>query len=126
MGTTGLSPDYSVEMRHSVTTFGYIFKKTLDDLLYSLNSGPKVPLTSLGPLLSRVPYPPGTPSGWLPLYTMVTFRPDISYATAKRRAERQGSIIVGLAWAVMTLVGVVGMWITRLIFAFLMQTYRQV
>jgi kynurenine 3-monooxygenase len=103
-------------MRHSVTTLGYIFKKTLDDLLYSLRSGPKVSLTSLAPLLSRVSYPSGEPSGWLPLYTMVTFRPDISYATARRKAARQASIIMGLGWAAMALVGVVGMWLMWLIF----------
>ena len=103
-------------MRHSVTTLGYIFKKTLDDVLYSLISGPKVSLTSLGPLLSRVPYPDRKPYGWLPLYTMVTFRPDISYATARRKAARQASVIVGLGWATMALVGVVAMWLMWLIF----------
>jgi kynurenine 3-monooxygenase len=104
-------------MRHSVTTLGYIFKKTLDDLLYSLISGPKVSLTSLGALLSRVPYPAGKPYGWLPLYTMVTFRPDISYATARRKAARQASIMVGLGWVAIALVGVVTMWLMWQIFA---------
>ncbi|KAH8833837.1 FAD/NAD-binding domain-containing protein [Flagelloscypha sp. PMI_526] len=41
---------------------------------------------------------PRPPSAWLPLYTMVTFRPDISYATAKRRAHRQSTILTVLAW----------------------------
>ena len=104
-------------MRHSVTTLDYIFKKTLDDLLYSLISGPEVSLSSLGPLLSRVPYPDGKPDGWLPLYTMVTFRPDISYATARRKAVRQASIIAGLGWAAIALVGGVAMWLMWLIFA---------
>jgi kynurenine 3-monooxygenase len=103
-------------MRHSVTTLGYILKKTLDDLLYSFSSGPKLSLASLSLLLSHVSYPPGEPDGWLPLYTMVTFRPDISYATARRKAAQQARIIVGLGWAVISLVGVVGMWIMWLVF----------
>lgn len=106
-----------IEMRHSVTTLTYIFRKTLDDLLYSLSSGPKVSLTSLSHLLSYVPYAPGKPSGWLPLYTMVTFRPDISYATAQRKAAQQANIIAGLVWAGITLIGVVGLWLVGLILA---------
>lgn len=97
----------------------YIFKKSLDNLLYSLSSGPVVSLTSLQPLLSRVPYLPGKPYGWLPLYTMVTFRPDISYATARKKAARQANIIAGFGWAVIALGSVGGMWLFWLIFALL-------
>ena len=32
----------------------------------------------------------------MPLYTMVTFRPDIGYETAKSKAERQTSILNAL------------------------------
>ncbi|GLB35038.1 putative catalyzes the hydroxylation of L-kynurenine (L-Kyn) to form 3-hydroxy-L-kynurenine (L-3OHKyn) [Lyophyllum shimeji] len=106
-----MAMDNYVEMRHAVTTPGYLFRKTLDNILYSLSHGSYVPLSSLGPLLSRVPYPPGNPSGWLPLYTMVTFRPDISYATAKKRAARQARILEGLGWTLMTLIGVAATWI---------------
>ncbi|RDB20986.1 Kynurenine 3-monooxygenase [Hypsizygus marmoreus] len=113
-----LAMDNYVEMRHAVTTPGYLFKKTLDNLLYALSSRTKISLTSLGPLLSRMPYPPGTPSGWLPLYTMVTFRPDISYATAQKRATRQARIIAGFSWIVMLLIGLAGMWIMWLALAF--------
>ncbi|KAJ7285941.1 FAD/NAD-P-binding domain-containing protein [Mycena rebaudengoi] len=87
-----------VEMRHSVITPAYIFRKTIDALLYSLSSRRIISLPSLIPLLSRMPFAPQV-SGWLPLYTMVTFRPDIGYATAKRRAERQSRILSGLGWA---------------------------
>ncbi|KAG6818190.1 hypothetical protein H0H87_000095 [Tephrocybe sp. NHM501043] len=107
----------SAEMRHAVTTPIYLFKKTLDNILYSLSSRSFIALSSLGPLLSRVPYPPGEPSGWLPLYTMVTFRPDISYATARRRAMRQANIIDGLGWALFGLIGVAGLSITRTVLA---------
>ncbi|KAF6765118.1 hypothetical protein DFP72DRAFT_332811 [Ephemerocybe angulata] len=110
-----LAMDNFVEMRHSVTTLSYIFKKTVDTILYSLTSRKMVELSSLRPTLSRVPYPSGEPRAWLPLYTMITFRPDISYATAKRKAERQARILEGLGWAGTTLVGVVGLWATLLV-----------
>jgi len=104
----------SVEMRHSVTTVSYMAKKTLDNVLYSLTSG-MVNLSSLRPTLSRVPFPSENPKGWLPLYTMITFRPDISYATAKRKAERQVRIMEGLGWAGATLLGVAGIWAVSLV-----------
>jgi len=88
-----LAMDNYVEMRHSVTTPAYIFKKAIDDILFSLSSRQYTSLASVGPLLSQVPFPSQEPSGWLPLYTMVTFRPDISYATAKRKAARQSHIL---------------------------------
>lgn len=111
-------------MRHHVTTLSYIFKKTFDNLLYSLSSRTFISLASLGPLLSRVPYPPGEPSGWLPLYTMVTFRPDISYATAKRKAARQARIIMGLGWVGVVLLGLLGMWVTWTASALCIQAQR--
>jgi len=98
-------------MRHKVTTPAYMFKKTLDNLLFSLSSRQNISLTSLGPLLSRMPFAPGEPSGWLPLYTMITFRPDISYATAREKAARQSRILAGLGWLGTTLLGVVGVWV---------------
>jgi kynurenine 3-monooxygenase len=39
------------------------------------------------------PFAVGRLSGWLPLYTMVTFRPDIGYATAQKRAARQARVL---------------------------------
>lgn len=47
--------------------------------------------------LSRIAFPTANPRGWLPLYTMVTFRPDISYATARRKAARQDIILITIA-----------------------------
>lgn len=107
----------SVEMRHNVTTPIYLFKKTLDNILYSLSSRSFISLSSLGPLLSRVPYPPGNPTGWIPLYTMITFRPDINYATAKKRAIRQASIIERLCLVLLALIGVTALWICRIALA---------
>lgn len=59
-----------VEMRHSVISRTYLLRKKLDGLLSR----------SLG-------------NYWLPLYTMVTFRPDISYGEALRRETRQAKIV---------------------------------
>ena len=104
----------SIEMRHSVTTPAYIARKMLDNTLYSLSSTKPVSVASLMPLLSRVPFSPGEPSGWLPLYTMVTFRPDISYATAKRKAQRQSQILINAVWIGTAVLGVTSlgvMWI---------------
>ncbi|KAJ7098011.1 hypothetical protein B0H15DRAFT_823742 [Mycena belliarum] len=102
-----------VEMRHSVTTPAYMFRKAVDAVLYSLTSRGNISLSGLVPLLSRVAFASEI-SGWLPLYTMVTFRPDISYATAKRRAERQSRILSGLWWVGLGSLGLAGVWVMRL------------
>ncbi|TFK76537.1 FAD/NAD(P)-binding domain-containing protein [Pluteus cervinus] len=111
---SNLAMNNYVEMRHSVVTLSYLFKKTLDNILYSLTSRQISPLASLVPILSRIPFPPGVSGAWLPLYTMVTFRPDISYATAQKKAERQAKILTGLGWASVTAVGLTGAWLTRI------------
>ncbi|TFK29851.1 FAD/NAD-binding domain-containing protein [Coprinopsis marcescibilis] len=105
-----LAMDNYLEMRHSVTTLTYIVKKVVDNILYSLTSRKMISLSSLCPTLSRMPYPIEEPRGWIPLYTMVTFRPDISYATAKVRAERQAAILEGLVWAGIFGAGVACAW----------------
>jgi kynurenine 3-monooxygenase len=92
-----LAMDNYIEMRHSVTTPAYIMKKALDHFLFSLTSRGPTFLSSLGDSLSRVAFPTTNPRGWLPLYTMVTFRPDISYATARRKATRQANILTTIA-----------------------------
>ncbi|KAI0950543.1 hypothetical protein AcV7_010451 [Taiwanofungus camphoratus] len=92
-----LAMDNYVEMRHSVTTPTYHFYKALDNILYGLTAK-KTSSNGLIPLLSREPFPTSTPSGWLPLYTMVTFRPDISYSTAKRVASKQRRILKYIGW----------------------------
>jgi kynurenine 3-monooxygenase len=82
----------------------------VDTVLYSLTWRKMTELSSLSPTLSRVPYPPGEPKGWLPLYTMITFRPDISYATARRKARRQAGILDGVGWVGAAVIGVAGVW----------------
>ncbi|KAK7014931.1 kynurenine 3-monooxygenase [Favolaschia claudopus] len=103
-----------VEMRHSVTTPAYIFRKTVDAFLYSVTARQKISLPSMLPLLSRATFA-SVISGWLPLYTMVTFRPDVSYSTAMKRAERQSRILTGLGWAGTGLFGAVGVGVMGLL-----------
>jgi kynurenine 3-monooxygenase len=114
-----LAPDeyfFSVEMRHSVTTPAHKLKRMVDNLLFSLTCRTPVTLTNLGALPSGVTFPPGRPRGWLPLYTMVTFRPDISYSNAKRKATEQGRVItkVGIAGSVALSVGA-SVWLVRMV-----------
>ncbi|KAJ7582889.1 FAD/NAD-binding domain-containing protein [Mycena floridula] len=105
-----LAMDNYLEMRHLVTTPIFIFKKALNNLLYKISSRQSNSLSALSPLLSCALYGSPTPRGWLPLYTMVTFRPDISYAVAKRKAEQQSLILAGFGWLGTTLIGVGLFW----------------
>ena len=92
-------------MRHSVATPAYLFRRSLDLLFSYFTPRAQVVRPEVEKSLSQVAFPPGSasPRGWVPLYTMVTFRPDISYAAAKRKAERQDRIIVDLAWGITAL-----------------------
>lgn len=87
-------------MRHDVTTFGYLFRKALDNILRSLSARqqltPDTFASGLGALSE--PFPTRAPAGWLPLYTMVTFRPDISYAAVQRKAAQQNQILSYARW----------------------------
>ncbi len=83
-------------MRHSVTTLGYRFRKALDNLLYSLNWEHVTAKDVTAPLQDKTFI--NSPTGWLPLYTMVTFRPDISYSTAQRKFQRQSQILETTGW----------------------------
>ncbi|KAF5365592.1 hypothetical protein D9758_003230 [Tetrapyrgos nigripes] len=82
-----------VEMRHLVTTPLYIIRKAFDNVLYSLTRGCTTSLAEHCGTLSGVEYAEGEPRGWVPLYTMVTFRPDVSYDTVRRTAEWQKRIV---------------------------------
>jgi len=95
----------SVEMRHSVATPAYLFRRSLDLLFSYFTPRAQVMPPEVEKGLSQITFPSATasPRGWVPLYTMVTFRPDISYAVAKRKAERQDKIISDLAWGITTL-----------------------
>lgn len=94
-----MAMDNYVEMRHSVVTVSYLLKKIVDNVLYALSCRKPVSLSSLVPDLARMPYSPGKAGGWIPLYTMVTFRPDISYAAVKRKASQQNRLLVTMGCA---------------------------
>jgi len=87
-----------IEMRHDVTTLSFRLRKKIDNLLYKLSGEPSETLTSLGPRFHKAVYPSAQSIGWMPLYTMVTFRPDIGYAAARAKAERQTSIVDALGF----------------------------
>lgn len=84
------------EMRHAVTTPMYRLRKTLDGLLSRWT--PFLPFQSFFPYLSSNTFKP-TPNGWLALYTMVTFRPDIRYSEVRRKAKRQDYLLSMFAWS---------------------------
>ncbi|EKM55546.1 uncharacterized protein PHACADRAFT_94208 [Phanerochaete carnosa HHB-10118-sp] len=105
-----LAMDNYTEMRHSVTTPGYLFCKSLDNILYFLTAPSQSIVTpedlSARASVNQDPFPTKRPSGWLPLYTMVSFRPDLSYATVRRKSRKQSEILTYVSWAVA--VGTIG------------------
>ncbi|KAK2466991.1 hypothetical protein APHAL10511_001249 [Amanita phalloides] len=103
-----------VEMRHSVTTVSYLLKKYVDTALYALTCGKPAFIESLVPVLARMPYPSASASGWIPLYTMVTFRPDIGYATAKQKASQQDKLLVVSGWIGMILCWVLAAFLAQI------------
>lgn len=100
-----LAQNNYVEMRHDVTSPMFLFKKAVDNVLYMLSRRQRLSLASFGSALASVPFPAGEPSEWIPLYTMVTFRPDVSYATAQRKARRQARVLTVLGWLTASAVG---------------------
>ena len=84
----------SIEMRHDVTTLSFRLRKKIDNLLYEFGGRQPETVPSLRPRFRNQLYPSTlAKEGWMPLYTMVTFRPDIGYAAAKSKAERQTRIL---------------------------------
>jgi kynurenine 3-monooxygenase len=67
-----------------------MIKKRIDNVLYAL-SAPKNAKLTLSDLKENI-YGP-LPSGWIPLYTMVSFRPDIGYSAARKKAASQERLI---------------------------------
>ena len=102
-------------MRHSVTTPAYLFRKALDNLLYALTVDQVAPDLSKSEELED-PFPTRGPTGWLPLYNMVTFRPDISYSNARRQSQRQARRVRSACWAFLSLTALCGglaYWLAR-------------
>lgn len=87
-------------MRHDVTTLSFRLRKKIDNLLYRLGGKRPETVASLGPRFHKDIYPSAQLKGWMPLYTMVTFRPDVGYSAAKTKAERQTRILNALGFGV--------------------------
>lgn len=81
-----------------MTTLSFRLRKKIDNLVYSLGGRQPETLASLGHRFRTDVYPSAQPEGWMPLYTMVTFRPDIGYAAAKSKAERQTRVLNALGF----------------------------
>lgn len=95
---------FSVEMRSKVTNPLYKFRKGVDALLNTLFRPPAVPSRDV---LRREAFPTPANSGWMSLYELVTFRPDISYADAEDvtiwRDKRLSAVGVLMALSATTL-----------------------
>ncbi|KAJ7805148.1 hypothetical protein B0H14DRAFT_2382993 [Mycena olivaceomarginata] len=93
-----LAMDSHLKMRHSVATWSYMIRAFIDNILYAISESPSLVD------LSETIFGPQVPSwSWVPLYSMVSFRPDISYSAAKKKAERQERLIDSLGVVVGTL-----------------------
>ncbi|CAE6504132.1 unnamed protein product [Rhizoctonia solani] len=91
-----------VELRHSVTTPIYRLRKWIDGTLAAFTEA--VSWQNLVPILAQTTFPVDTAKGWIPLYTMVTFRPDISYSIAQRKAQEQAKLITKVGILMIVLV----------------------
>jgi kynurenine 3-monooxygenase len=98
-------------MRHEVTTPSYLFRKAIDNVLEALTSSapaslPQTAIDGNEPSAELTYTAPADkdeesafaaePFGWLPLYSMVTFQPRLSYAAARRKAQAQGMVLKAL------------------------------
>jgi kynurenine 3-monooxygenase len=78
------------------------------------------PSSNLNPNITTAPpttaFTGTNPRGWLPLYTMVTFRADIPYSIAKRRAEKQGNVLELVGWSIVVVgLGTLGLGMRALV-----------
>ncbi|GMF50258.1 hypothetical protein BVG19_g2016 [[Candida] boidinii] len=80
-----LAIDNYHEMSHKVNSSLFLFRKKLDGLLGRL-----------------------IPNYWIPLYTMVSFRGDISYSDAIKRSHKQDKILKSVEFSLITL-SIIGM-----------------
>ena len=102
----------STEMRSKVVSPTYHIRRVLDSVLsFIMPPTSKRPIlledsSSTTPKLCTEAFPTPRVSGWSSLYSMVTFRPDVSYKEALRKEQAQKDIVLGLA---RTLGGTVGL-----------------
>ena len=84
-------------MRSKVTNPLYKIRKQIDAVLNKVLRPPPVPSWEV---LRKEPFPTSPTSGWMSLYELVTFRPDISYADAEevtRKRDRKLDMVGVLA-----------------------------
>ncbi|KAJ7508586.1 FAD/NAD-binding domain-containing protein [Mycena galericulata] len=106
-----LAMDNYLKLRHDVATWSYMIKGFVDKILYAVSK--KAALMDNSTLKHNI-YG-REPSGWIPLYTMVSFRPDISYSAAKKRAESQERVLegVGIGFGLL-LIASLGLFVSKL------------
>ena len=92
-----------------MTTLSFRLRKKIDNLLYKFGGKQPETFGSLGARFHEEVYPSTQVKGWMPLYTMVTFRPDIGYAAAKSKAERQARVLnaVGFGGGIFGVISVI-------------------
>lgn len=101
-------------MRSKVVSPTYHIRRVLDSVLsFVMPPTSKRAIlqdTSAGspPKLCEEAFPTPRVRGWSSLYSMVTFRPDVSYKEALRKERAQKDVVAGLAWALGGTVGVTG------------------
>ncbi|KAH7107576.1 FAD/NAD-binding domain-containing protein [Auriculariales sp. MPI-PUGE-AT-0066] len=113
-----MAMDNYSQMRDHVTRPAYLLRKAIEEMLYRLTSKPTHVDFFLPALACGTFTFPSDSKGrlweWVPLYNMVTFRPDISYAMARRKAERQGKLLSVTGWVVLAAsLTSAAMWIRR-------------
>lgn len=91
----------SEEMRSKVITPMHHIRRGLDAILSTL-----VRPTPMKQLESTSAFPTAHVSGWSSLYSMVTFRPDVSYAEALRKEKAQRKTLEWVAGGLVSAVGV--------------------
>ncbi|WVQ85327.1 kynurenine 3-monooxygenase [Cryptococcus sp. DSM 104549] len=106
------------EMRSHVLSPLHHLRRHLDTLLTTLFPSSHSPSSPSRPSLSLTdPFPTKRVKGWISLYEMVTFRPDVGYAEALRKEQWQKDVMGWAGWAGGLLglgaVGVVGVGLAR-------------
>ena len=78
----------------------YKVRKAVDNFLYSMTvvRWGSHKLDQLIPSYQESPFFAGRLFGWLPLYVMITFRPDINYAAAVGKARQQTKYMLYATW----------------------------
>lgn len=94
-------------MRSSVLNPLYHVRRAVDYALTRLV--PSVP----APLGGPEPFPTQRVRGWTALYDMVTFRPDVGYAEARRREAWQKHVVHSAAYAGLAAVVAAGLLAAR-------------